>query len=217
MPWLEDRLNRDWEFVGGNKVEAAYDSYHNGIVTLILAEDNRRLDVSLHKLSRPDQAYVRERLARPHGEIDKVTFVGWREGRPVFRAGITYSPRGSATVSPVVNLAYLLQDPRTGFIKRSCERVRVYPTRGKLPLDGLAPNTAVELAGAVEREPGRLRVFAHRSALLLPVDAPAGYRVLDTFIEQNDHTLRLAGAPVDWWQPGVPCGPLPGAEPGAQP
>lgn len=208
MPYLEDRAMRQWNFASGSSAEAAYDSYHTNTVTLVLAEDNRRIDVSLHELSARDQAYVQDMLAKPHGEIDKVTFINWRENRPVFRISATYDPRGTVTFSPIVNLYYLVKDPNTGLIKHACEQIRIYPTKGKLPLSQLPPNQSFEITGANEPDTSQLRIMAHRAVLLLPVEFPAGYRVLDTFIEQNDGTLKTAGAPTDWWRPKYKPGPL---------
>lgn len=208
MPYMEDRAMRQWNFVSGSSTEAAYDSYHTNMITLILAEDNRRLDVSLHELSERDKTYVNDMLKKPHGEIDKVSFVNWRENRPVFRISVTYDPRGAVTVSPFVNLYYLVKDKDTGFIKHACEQIRVYPTKGKLPLSQLPPSQSFEITGASEIDTSRIKIFAHRAVLLLPVESPNGYRVLDTFIEQNDATLNTAGAPTDWWYPKYKSGPL---------
>ncbi len=205
MPWVEDRPMRRWEFASGSATEAAYDAYHNGNVTLIAADDGRRLEVPLQDLSERDRAVVAAQLQQPHGEVDKVTFAAWRESRPMFRLAVTYSPRGTRTESPILNLYYLVATPDGSIVKHACERLAVFPTRGKVAFDQFPPSPVIEVSGAAEDDPARTRILAHRAVMLLPLD-DGRFRVLDTFIEQNDATLRSAGAPPDWWAPSYPAG-----------
>ncbi len=213
MPWIEDRPARRWELKNGSTFDAAYDSYHNGVATLFAADDGRRLDVNVNDFIERDRALIHELLRQPHGEIDKVTFVAWRDNRPVFRLAVTYSPRGTVTESPLLNLYYLVEEAAgERFVKHACERIQVYPSKGKLALDGFPPSPRIEVAGAQEPAPERLRIMAHRAVMVLPLDR-GRFQMLDAFIEQNDQTLRSAGAPTNWWTPAFPSGPVPANKP----
>lgn len=206
IPWAKPYTDRTWTYDTGTKVTAAFDYYRDGAVHVIAAGNERRT-MAMNRLSAQDQAWLLEELKKPGGLINDVSYLEWRDRRPVFKVNASFFSRGNLTESPVVCIQYLLMNPDGGAVKRVCEPIALYKTVGKHNHELMGTKVAMQCAGVQEQDTIRVDRLALRAVLLLLHDNKKEWIVLDAMSKQDDVRLRELGIPADWWSPDYLPGP----------